>query len=254
MPIPCFIANWKMYKTIAQAADYLHAFEKEFQPPPQDAWEAIIAPPYTSLSAVSEILKRVPLPIHLAAQNLYFEEQGAYTGEISPRMLREVCRYVIIGHSERRSLFGETNLEIKKKIRAALKEGLVPILCIGETAEARREGKTWRVIEQQLSEALDRDLGDLSGMLIAYEPVWAIGTGITPHPSEAEAVHFQIGNYLSQAGRSARILYGGSVNDKNIEGFMKEPHINGVLAGGSSLSPEVFAKMIQLGSAAKISE
>ncbi len=251
MQIPCFIANWKMYKTIAESADYLHSFEKELQPLPQDAWEAILAPPYTALATVSQILKQVPLPIRLAAQNLYFEEQGAYTGEISPRMLRELCQYVIIGHSERRGLFGETDREINKKIRAAAKEGLIPILCVGETAEERREGKTWRVIERQLSEALD--LGNLSEVLIAYEPVWAIGTGMTPHPSEAEAVHFQICNYLSQGEKSARILYGGSANDKNIEGFMKEPHINGVLAGGASLSPEVFAKIIKLGSAAKIS-
>lgn len=267
MPPLCFVANWKMNKTIAEAIAWLREMEK-FQPLlPATGWEAILAAPFTTFASIFEFLKGSALKIGLAAQNVHFEEKGAYTGEISPLMLRDVgCRYVIIGHSERRLQFWETDLLIRQKIKAAQKAGLVPILCVGETRRERREGKTMRVINHQLKKALRSDDPKsgarassrkmiLDRFIIAYEPVWAIGTGETPTPPEVKAVHQQIRNFFKPAmGEEAEkipILYGGSVTEQNIEGFIKEPDVNGVLAGGASLSADSFCKMIDRGIKAK---
>jgi triosephosphate isomerase len=267
MPTLCFVANWKMNKTIAEAAAWLREMEKYASLLPATGWEAVLAAPFTLLGSISEFLKTSPLKIGLAAQNVHFEEKGAYTGEISPVMLRDVgCRYVIIGHSERRLQFWETDLLIRQKIKAAQKAGLIPILCVGETRRERKEGKTIRVINQQLKKALRSDDPQpgfkassrkmiLDRFIIAYEPVWAIGTGETPTPAEVEAVHQQIRNFFKPAMGGAAsdipILYGGSVTDQNIERFMKEPDVDGVLAGGASLSADSFYKMIDRGIKAK---
>jgi triosephosphate isomerase len=256
---PCFVANWKMHKTIPEALDYLRTLEKSLRDLPSGAWEAILAPPFTALAAVSAFLKGISASVRigLAAQNVHYEEAGAHTGEISPLMLRDVgCQYVIIGHSERRVEFGETDRLIHRKIEAAFRTGLAPILCVGEKGDERKAGKTLAVIHQQLKEGLPRNPPDQKGpgLMIAYEPVWAIGTGETPQPSEVEAVHQEIRKVLQSAwgeAEASRILYGGSVNLQNIASFMKEADIDGVLVGGASLSAETFSKMIALGTEAK---
>ena len=265
MPVPCFAANWKMNKTISEATAWLREMEKYTPLLPASGWEAVLAAPFTALFSISEFLKGSALKIGLAAQNVHFEEKGAFTGEISPLMLHDLgCRYVLIGHSERRLQFRETDLLLRRKIEAAQKAGLIPILCVGETRRERKEGKTLRVIHQQLKKALRSDDPQgaprnrkmiLDRFVIAYEPVWAIGTGETPTPPEVEAVHLEIRNFFKPAmGEKAdgiQILYGGSATEKNIESFMKEPDVDGVLAGGASLSAESFYKMIDLGIKAK---
>jgi triosephosphate isomerase len=256
MRTPCFIANWKMNKTIGEAREYLQALEKRWPQLPKSPWEAVIAPPFTMLAPMADFVKERSLRVGLAGQNVHFEERGAYTGEISPLMLRDAgCRFVIIGHSERRSYFGETNALIHKKIGAALRAGLIPILCVGETREEREEEKTWEVIERQLREALDDLRPGPSDWIIAYEPVWAIGTGLTPQPSEAESVHRQIRDFSrslwGEEADTPRVLYGGSATEKNIAAFMEEADIDGVLAGGASLFADSFCNMIELGVKAK---
>jgi triosephosphate isomerase len=277
MRTPCFIANWKMNKTVGEAREYLQAVEKRWPQLPEAPWEAVVAPPFTMLAPMAEYLKvgatyspqkagflgtpthASPLRVQvgLAGQDVYFQERGAFTGEISPLMLRDVgCRYVIIGHSERRTYFGETNAVIHKKIAAALRAGLIPILCIGETREEREAKKTWEIIKRQLKEALDDLRPGPSDWIIAYEPVWAIGTGVTPQPSEAESVHRQIRDFFrslseEEEAETPRILYGGSATEKNIAAFMEEADIDGVLAGGASLFAESFCNMIELGVKAK---
>lgn len=256
MRTPCFVANWKMNKTIGEAREYLQSVEKRWPQLPEGPWEAIVAPPFTLLSPMADFVKGRSLQIGLAGQNVHFEERGAYTGEISPLMLRDAgCRFVIVGHSERRTYFGETNALIHKKVAAALRAGLIPILCVGETRKEREEEKTWEVIERQLREALDDLRPGPSDWMIAYEPVWAIGTGLTPQPAEAEAVHRQIRDFFRALSKDAagtpRILYGGSATEKNIAAFMEETDIDGVLAGGASLFADSFCNMIERGVKAK---
>lgn len=256
MRSPCFVANWKMNKTIGEGIDYLRAVEKRWPQIPALPLESVVAPPFTLLAPMADFLKGGRLPVGLGGQNLHFEERGAYTGEVSPLMLRDVgCRHVIIGHSERRIYFGETNALIHKKLGAALRASLIPILCVGETREEREEERTWTVIERQLREALDDLQPGPSDWIIAYEPVWAIGTGLTPQPAEAEAIHRRIRDFFRAASgegaETPRILYGGSVTEKNIAPFMEEEDIDGVLAGGASLSADSFCNMIELGLKAK---
>ncbi len=264
MTTPCFVANWKMNKTVAESMAYLDILEATHLPS-QDA-EIILAPPYTALSSVAEKVKRGLSSIGISGQNMYYEERGAYTGEIAPAMLREFCQYVIIGHSERRHIFGETGSQVQKKVQAAWTAGMVPILCVGETKAERDEGLTWAVVQRQLAEALQglralRGPGDLTGreadtsssiptFLVAYEPVWAIGTGVTPSEAEVEEMHAKMAEELATRdpnGPPPRLLYGGSVNEKNIASLMRERHVDGVLVGGTSLSAEGFLRMIQIG-------
>ncbi len=266
MPRPCFIANWKMNKTLSSARDYLDILQKRLSKPALQNGEVILAPPYTGLVSLHEGIGRLSLEVQMAAQNLYFEAEGAYTGEVSATMIRETgCQYVIVGHSERRVHFGEKDEEIARKVAAAQIAGLMPILCVGENEQQRQEGKTLSVIKHQVKKGFYLGLShghasqngppDLSECIIAYEPVWAIGTGKTPTPHEAEQVHCEIVAYLKSEGISPqempRLLYGGSVNERNIAAFMKERHIDGVLAGGASLSADTFVKMIELGLDAK---
>ncbi len=266
MSPPCFVANWKMNKGIAEAESYLYALEKhtaqQMDTPLSkiDFAETILAPPFTALSFVSEFLKQSSLRVDLAGQNVHYGGEGAFTGEIAPSMLREVgCRYVIIGHSERRQIFGETDPEIHEKLDAIVKCDLRPILCIGETLQERKDGKTWAVLERQLSEAFGEILQghgtpeNISEWIIAYEPVWAIGTGQTPTPGDVASVHRKVRECLCQGLKKGRprILYGGSVNETNIETFMKEKQIDGVLVGGASLSADKLIKIIERGTAVK---
>ena len=245
---PLIAANWKMHKTITEAVDLAKQLREAF-PEPGDR-DIVIAPPFTALRPVSEILKGSP--VHLSAQNMHWEEKGSYTGEISPAMLIDAgCEFVILGHSERRTLFGETDEIVNRKLRVALKAGLRPIFCIGETLEQRQSGATFAVLEEQIKEGLNNiDSGDIRRITFAYEPVWAIGTGETATPDQAQETHRYIRERLTSLygegiASPAVIMYGGSVNPGNVGSLMEQPDINGALVGGASLEFESFAGIIR---------
>lgn len=243
--MPMIAGNWKMNTTIDDAINLV----KTMQPSLERirGVEKVLCPPFVSLVAVKAIIKGSNT--RLGAQNAFYEEKGAYTGEISPVMLASLCDYVIIGHSERRQYFGETNEMIDKKIKAAIKNGLKPIFCIGETLEENEAGQTREVLGRQLMASSDR-LYFLSGLVIAYEPVWAIGTGKSATSEEAGRTIGFIRQFVSRlhgsgiAG-SVRILYGGSVSAANIAEFMRKPDIDGALVGGASLKAEEFLSIVR---------
>ncbi len=241
------VANWKMHFVRAQALEYLKIFTERVRNITKT--ELVLAPPFTLLETVGRELQKTQMK--LAAQNLFYERQGAFTGEISPLMLKDLgCQYVIVGHSERRRLFGETDEIINKKLRAALDAQITPILCVGETLDERRAGKTQTVIEIQIRGAQE-GLAPSESLVIAYEPVWAIGTGVNAAPPEAEASALFIREVLAQLcsaeiAQKIRILYGGSVTPANFEGFLQQPNIDGALVGGASLDPEAFAQLAQM--------
>jgi triosephosphate isomerase len=246
--LPFIAGNWKMNKTVGEALDLVRELKTAISGVKEV--EVAVAPPFTALDAVRKEIEGSS--IRLAAQNLYWEEKGAFTGEISPPMLKEVgCQYVIIGHSERRQLFGELDETVNRRIHAALAQGLKVIFCIGETLKERDEGKTFSVIERQIEGGL-KGLGgkEMRNMVIAYEPVWAIGTGKTATPEQAEEVHRFIREeveklYSRQVSEEIRIQYGGSVTPENIKGLMSQPDIDGVLVGGASLKAESFSKIVR---------
>ena len=246
--LPFVAGNWKMNKTVAEAIDLVRALKTLISD--VKGVEVAVAPPYPSLDAVRKEIEGSS--IRLAAQNLFWEEKGAYTGEVSPLMLKEVgCEYVIIGHSERRQYFGETDEAVNRRLKAALRQGLKPIFCIGETLKEREEGRTFPVIETQLEGGL-KGLGedDLAGSVIAYEPVWAIGTGRTATPEMAEEVHHYIRKkleklYSRKIADGIRIQYGGSVTPESVKGLMSQEDIDGALVGGASLKAEMFAKVVR---------
>ena len=213
----------------------------------------VLCPPYTALTRVADLLRGTP--VQMGAQNMHWEPSGAYTGEISGSMLKELgCRWCILGHSERRQLFLESDAVVQKKVQAALGQDLRTILCVGETLEQRKAGKTWQVVQGQL----EQDLQGLtfsrpaSQIVIAYEPIWAIGTGVNATPAQAQEMHAQIRGWLKQrfspaeAG-SLRILYGGSVKAGNALELLSQPDIDGVLVGGASLDPKAFASIVESG-------
>lgn len=242
--------NWKMHKTVNEALAYVEAFKPLVAE--ETEREIMLAPPFTALDALSQALKGTN--ITLGAQNCHWEEQGAFTGEISPKMLAELgVTYVILGHSERRHIFGETDEMIRRKVEAVLRHDLIPILCIGEKLEEREAGKTFAVLERQIREGLkDFVAKDLAGLVLAYEPVWAIGTGKTATPELAEEAHAFCRKVLAdmfgeEFAEATRILYGGSVKPENVVGLMARTEIDGALVGGASLSPEVFAKIVRFG-------
>jgi len=248
--MPFIAGNWKMNKTVGEALDLVRALKTSLSG--ISGVEVAVAPPYTALYTVSKELANSP--IRVAAQNVFWEEKGAFTGEISPVMLRDVgCEYVIIGHSERRQVFGETDETVRRRIQAALKHGLKPILCVGETLAEREAEKTFSVIERQIRGGL-RDLsrGDLESLVIAYEPVWAIGTGKTATPQQAEDVHRFIREEVErmtsrQFAEGIRIQYGGSVTPENVKGLMGQLNIDGALVGGASLKEETFSRIVRFG-------
>jgi triosephosphate isomerase len=243
---PVIAGNWKMNKTIAEAVDFAARLRDRLESLPDR--EVIIAPPFTALKSVADILRGSR--IGLAAQTLHEAEKGAYTGEVSAGMLRDAgCSCVLIGHSERRTLFGEGNEAVNRKLRAALAGGLKPIFCVGETLQERESEKTRAVIERQLKEGLNNlSADDIGRCLIAYEPVWAIGTGKTASPAQAQEVHRFIREWIAAGyGNTAdglAILYGGSVTPRNISELMAEPDINGALVGGASLEVSSFVQII----------
>jgi triosephosphate isomerase len=209
--------------------------------------EIVVCPPFTALPLVADALQ--DSSILLGAQNMHYEKSGAFTGEISPVFLKELgCSYVLLGHSERRQLFGETDELVSRKLRAALQYGLSPIVCLGETAAVREAGRTRDVIEAQFNDSIRPVLRDCAALTIAYEPVWAIGTGNTASPEQAAEAHAFIRELVARAARSEcaqglRIVYGGSVTPENIDRLMQESEIDGVLVGGASLNPDHFSRI-----------
>lgn len=237
--IPIIAGNWKMNKDPVESRVLVQKL-LELAGDVKDR-EIILIPPFTSLSTVSEIIRNSQFK--LGAQNMHWERSGAYTGEISGMFLKALgCEYVVIGHSERRHIMGETDEAINKKLKSALEIGLISIFCIGETEKEREQKKTEPVILRQLKEGLKDIENEVHKIIFAYEPVWAIGTGKTATPKEASEVHQFI---RSQFKKPITILYGGSVKPDNIDSLMAEKELNGVLVGGASLKAEDFAKIIR---------
>ena len=246
MKLPFICGNWKMYKTVADTVKYV----KEFRVMVKDIAdvEIVLAPPFTAVHAAAEAARNSNVVI--AAQDLYWEREGAFTGEVSAQMVREAgADYVIIGHSERRTLFGETDTAVNQKTVAAFAAGLTPIVCIGETLDQRDRNETLDVLDRQIKQGLEGLTGEqLTQLVIAYEPVWAIGTGRTATPQDAQEVCGAIRGELAklagpEVADSVRILYGGSANAKNIGELLAETDVDGALVGGASLKAEDFAQM-----------
>jgi len=247
---PVIAGNWKLYKTESESLELIG----ELIPLVKDAAgvEIVVAPVFTVLSTVKNALKGTN--VKLAAQDCFWEEQGAFTGEVSSTMLVDAgCSHVIIGHSERRQYFGESDETVNKKIKAALQAGLTVLFCIGETLSEREADQTFAVIERQLTGGLDGITKDgLKCLVIAYEPVWAIGTGKTASDAQAQAVHAFIRGvaaklYGNEVAETIRILYGGSVKPENIKGLMEQKDIDGALVGGASLRADSFAQIVRYG-------
>jgi triosephosphate isomerase len=248
MPNRFIVGNWKMHNTISQAETLIREILAIYQAHP--SVELAVAPSYVALQAVSHLLATTPLK--LVAQNVCAKDEGAFTGEISPPMLKELgCQYVIIGHSERRHLFGESDQVINEKIHAALHHDLQPIFCIGERLEERETGRTQSVIQHQLQTGLSGlEIKDLRNITIAYEPVWAIGTGHAATVEQATEVHAAIRSSLATQwklnSKHIKILYGGSVTADNAQALFQSPHINGALIGKACLNSESFVKIAEL--------
>ncbi|MFI5316134.1 MAG: triose-phosphate isomerase [Myxococcota bacterium] len=247
MRVPLVAANWKMHKTAAEAAAFARALVPSLAG--LHGVEVAVAPPFTALAALREALGSAP--VALTAQNAHFEKSGAFTGEVSVAMLAELgCRYVILGHSERRQIFGETDELVAKKLGAVQAAGLRPILCVGEQLAERESGRTFDVLARQLSGSLAAaDRSRAAELVVAYEPVWAIGTGRTATPELAQEAHAFIrarlaDRFAADAGR-IRIQYGGSVKPDNAAELLAQPDIDGALVGGASLDPESFSAIIR---------
>lgn len=247
MRTPFLAANWKMFKTVAEAVVYA----KEFRSLVKDAGgvEIVLAPPFTALHAVAESCRNTNVAV--AGQNMSAEKEGAFTGEISGGMLKEAgAEYVIIGHSERRRLYGETDQVVNRKSIAAFQAGLVPIVCIGETLEEREGDQTLPVLDRQLKDGLDSLSGaQVAELVIAYEPVWAIGTGRNATPEQAQEAHAHVRSRLRQwfgadAAERCHVIYGGSVKPDNIKALAELPDVDGALVGGASLDPRSFLQIV----------
>ena len=244
-------ANWKMHMTQGESEAFLTTFLREIGD--LDEVEIVIVPPFTAIPKVSELVTQTQ-NIKVGAQNMHWERSGAFTGEISPAMLRELfVRYVVLGHSERRALFGETDEIVNRKVHAAYGEVLRPILCVGETLEQREKGHVEKVLSSQLRGSLaDVETKELQETVIAYEPVWAIGTGKTATAGQAQEAHAFIRQIMREMSDEAtaekiRILYGGSVKPDNARTLLSQPDIDGALVGGASLDPRSFAQIVQAG-------
>jgi triosephosphate isomerase len=240
--------NWKMYKTAGEAARLAEEIRAGAVPAPTDR-EVVVAPPFTALAAVAAVLRGST--IGLAGQNLHPAVEGAFTGEISPVMLKDAgCSHVVLGHSERRQFFGETDEGVAKKTEVALAHGLCPIVCVGESLAEREKDRTTEVVERQIERALrGLEAAQVAGLLIAYEPVWAIGTGKVATPEQAQEVHAFIrkrvtGSHGEAAAQAVRILYGGSVKPDNVAAIMAQPDVDGALVGGASLTAASFLKLV----------
>lgn len=241
---PIIAGNWKMHLTVPEARELVDGILPQISG--KTDVEVIVAPVFTALGAMAERLKGTN--IRLAAQNMHWEVKGAFTGEVSPVMLKDIgCEYVILGHSERRQFFGDTDETVNLKVKSALAHGLKVILCIGESLEERNTGVTFKVLEKQLSGGL-KDVA-LENVTIAYEPIWAIGTGVTATDEQANEAHEFVRswlrlNYGADDANGVRILYGGSVKPENVDGLMAQPEIDGALVGGASMKADSFARLV----------
>jgi len=244
---PLIAGNWKMFKTSPEAVETAGQLVKLVAMTTDI--DVMIAPPFTALAQVSDVVRGSC--VSLGAQNLFWEAQGAFTGAISPAMLVSVgCKYVIIGHSERRQYFNETDETVNKRIKAAFDNDLIPVMCVGESEKERESKNTFSVLDKQLKKGLeDFSADNLKRLVIAYEPVWAIGTGKTATSEQAQEVHRFLRSVLEKSfgntlAKSIRILYGGSVKPNNIAELMAMPDVDGALVGGASLDPETFSKIV----------
>ena len=249
---PIMAANWKMHKTHLEAIQAVQKLSYLLDQKDTDRVEVVICPPFTALRSLQTLFEADRLPYGLGAQNVHSEAKGAFTGEISPEMLSALkCRYVIVGHSERRQLFGETDQSVARKAKAVAANGMRPILCVGETLEERDAGRT----EERVVTQVKLGLGGLSeeqvsSTVIAYEPVWAIGTGRNANPADAgeviRLIRDTVASQVAQGvGQTVRVQYGGSVKPGNIRDFMAHPEVDGALVGGASLDPEEFALIVK---------
>jgi len=244
---PLIVGNWKMFNNVTDSIKLITGIKNVLGTVSEV--DAVVATPFTSLYSISVAIQDTPLK--LGAQNCFWEDEGPFTGEVSAPFLKDVgCDYVILGHSERRIHFGETDEQINKKIHAVLNAELIPIFCIGETQRERHDQKTFMVIEQQIRKGLvDVSMHDLENFVIAYEPVWAIGAGEPATNSQIEEMHSHIRSFLARlydapTANGVKILYGGSVKADNIGEIMMIPHVDGVLVGGASLDPDEFSRII----------
>lgn len=251
MRVPLIVGNWKMNATVTEAIRLVREMLDRLDQ--VEGGEKVLCPPFVSLIAISKLLKGSS--VKLGAQNMHFQAKGAYTGEISALMLAGLCEFVILGHSERRQYFGETDEIVNRKVVAALGNRLKPILCVGEKLEENEAGKTKEIVARQLSRGLS-DVKPTPNMVIAYEPIWAIGTGKAANGEQAAATIKFIRNTLSElwngnAVRELRILYGGSVTSSNIAEFVSQPEIDGALVGGASLKAQEFLSIVEQTAAIK---
>jgi len=237
-----------MYKTIAEAVDLVREMRRELNA--VETVDSVVCPPFIAIPAVADALSGTKIGV--GAQNMYFAEQGAFTGEIAPGMLAGLVKYVILGHSERRQYFGETDEGVNKKVHAALAHSLTPIVCVGENLEENRDGRTDEIVRRQVTGALaGLSAAQVAGLVIAYEPVWAIGTGLNAEPPDANRViGLSIRGTVAQltdeaTAQAVRIQYGGSTNASNVAAFMQMPDIDGALVGGASLKAASFVEMVK---------
>lgn len=247
---PIIAANWKMHKTLSEAKSFVE--EIKGLVPSKEKVDAVVCPPALFLDALVELSKNSP--VEIGAQNMYFKENGAYTGEISPVALADIgVQYVILGHSERRQLFHETNEDVNKKTLTAFQHGLTPIVCCGETFTQREQGQTSEHIENQVRRSLDGVTAEqMKRIVMAYEPIWAIGTGKASTAEDANEVCGLIRQAIAtkfsqEVANQVRIQYGGSVKPSNIGEYMKQPNIDGALVGGASLDPKSFLELLEAG-------
>ena len=246
MDIFLIVGNWKMNTTVAEAEELAAGIADGMSH--AEGVEVVVCPPFVSLVAVREVLRGSDISI--GTQNIYHEGNGAYTGEVSVGMLIDICQYAIVGHSERRSLFGETNAAVNLKVKAARGAGITPIMCVGENLEERETGRAESVVESQVRAGLEGVILS-AGVVVAYEPVWAIGTGRSASPEIAQVMMAHIRRTLAEVGgaeaaASVPLLYGGSVNPGNIGGYIGQPDINGALVGGASLDAESFVEIVRV--------
>lgn len=250
MRTPIIAGNWKMHKTVAEAVELATGVRNAVAD--VAGVDVVLCPPFTALSALKDVL--AGSDVGLGAQNMHFAEQGAFTGEVSPLMLKELCQYVILGHSERRQFFGETDEGVNKKIKVALEHGLRPIVCVGENLAQNEAGETTAFVGGQVKAAFDGlSAEEAAVVIVAYEPIWAIGTGKTADPATANTIIAQsirgtlADMYGDDVAQKVRVQYGGSVKPGNVDAFMAQPDIDGALVGGASLSVENFLPLVKAG-------
>ena len=248
---PLISGNWKMHHNHFEAIQTIQRLAYALSSSDYENVEVSVHPPFTDLRSLQTVIEADEIPISLGAQHCHWEDKGAFTGEVSPEMLAKLnVSFVLVGHSERRHIFGESNEDINKKVRAVISKEMIPILCVGETSEEREEGRTIEVVETQLEEGLsDVKASDVASMVIAYEPVWAIGTGKNATPEDAQevckAIRKKVGNDWKAASDEVRVQYGGSVKGVNAPDLMKQIDIDGLLVGGASLDPDEFSRIIK---------